>query len=359
MTLFPAGFLMKNFHTKATTGYCLLALLILLSCIRPAWAEELLVLTWEGYIDPELVTQFEEQTGANIRFIYYEDDDERDFILASTEGSGFDLIVFDETMSRPYSENGWLYPFNRDELPNLAHVRKPMSDSPLDKEITSVPYSWGSIGILYRKDKVSPAPDSWMNFFRPDEKLRNRILVINTASTTFRLALKALGYSIHSEDPEHVAQARKLLLEQRPYVRAYRNILFGEESEILAGEAWIAMAYSGDALTIMEGHPELEFIIPQEGTMLWTDSIAILNSSTHKSLAKQFINYMNTPEINAQNTEYIQYATPNKAAMSLLPEEFLNNPVINPTSSPKLEVDRIPSSTMMRDMIKYFMELNP
>ncbi|WP_246840892.1 spermidine/putrescine ABC transporter substrate-binding protein [Hahella sp. CCB-MM4] len=350
---------MLNSCTNRIISLGRLALLLLAIFTRPAWSEELLVLTWEDYIDPELVTQFEEQTNSNIRFLYYEDDDERDFILANTEGSGFDLIVFDETMSGPYSDHGWLLRYPRDELPNLKYVRMPLTDSPLEKEITSVPYSWGSIGILYRKDKIPSAPTSWMDFFRPEESLRNRILVINTASTTFRMALKALGYSIHSENPEHIAQARNLMLEQRPYVRAYRNILFGEDSEILAGEAWMAMAYNGDAMTIMENHPELNFVIPREGSILWTDSIAILNSSSHKPLAKRFIDFMNNPENNAQNAEYIQYATPNTAAMSILPKEFMDNPIINPPRSAGLEVDKIPSSDTMRDMIKYFMELNP
>ncbi|WP_157496678.1 polyamine ABC transporter substrate-binding protein [Hahella ganghwensis] len=332
---------------------------VLLLIFSFARAEELRILTWEDYIDPELVTRFEQENNTKVRFIYYEDDDERDFILANTDGSGFDIIVFDQTMTAPYTKNGWLHLFRREEVPNLVHVQMPMSNKPLPEELTSIPYSWGSIGLLYRKDKLTSPPESWMDFFRPDDYLRNRILVINTASTTFRLALKALGFSLLSEDPDHIAKARQLLREQRPFVRAYRNILFGEESELIAGKVWIAMAYNGDAMTVMEGRPELGFIFPKEGSMLWTDSIAILNKSSSKTLAKQFINYLNEPEINAQNAEYIQYATPNKAANELLPKEFLDNPTINPPQTDRFEVDRIPSSSMMRDMIKYFIQLNP
>ncbi len=350
-----------KYRMRSSLIYLSLALSCLLSVTGSVFATDLRILTWEDYIDPELVARFEEAEGIKVQFVFYEDDDERDLILANTDGAGFDLIIFDAAMTDPYSRHGWLQSLQRDQLPNLKYVYQPLTNTELPDVISTVPYSWGSIGLIYRRDKIHHEPTSWMDIFRPEEQLKGRILVINTAATTFRLAFKALGYSILTSNPEHLRQARELLLAQRSYVRDYRNPLFGEESEILKGDVWMAMIYNGDALTLMESDPNLSFVYPKEGSIVWTDAMAILKKSGNQDAAAKFINYMHDPEVNAQNAEYIQYATSNQAAENLLPEEFRHNAVIYPplSDASRFEIDQLPASRLMREMTTYFMELSP
>jgi spermidine/putrescine transport system substrate-binding protein len=219
-------------------------------------------------------------------------------------------------------------PLSQTDIPNLKHLYTPWDRAALPATVDSVPYFWGTIGIAYRQDLVKEPITSWKQVFEPDESLRNRLLVLNTAATTVGLALKSLGYSINSADPQALREVSLLLAKQRPYVRAYRNPMLGENSSLAKGDVHAAIAYNGDVLMLQELNKNIVYAQPSEGSALWLDDLVILKSSEHKTLAKAFINFINDPKINARNAQFVYYSTPNSAAEKLLPPEFLNNPAI-------------------------------
>jgi spermidine/putrescine transport system substrate-binding protein len=189
------------------------------------------------------------------------------------------------------------------------------------------------MGIAYRRDLVKTPPESWMYILKPGEDLRGKIGMIETSRDVLGMALKALGYSANSEQSSEIREAEQLLVAQKPYVKSYNYLALDEDSALVSGDVVAAMMYSGDALMVQEYHPEIDYVVPKEGGNLWVDYLTVLESSRNKPLAWEFLNFLNEPENAAQLAQYVYYATPNKAAEKLLPDDFLENPVVYPPAS--------------------------
>lgn len=311
----------------------------------------LVLLTWEDYIDPEIVAEFEQQNDASIRFVYYEDDDARDLIMANSNASGFDLVLVDETMQLPYKQQGWLSAIDTGSAPNLKYVEHYRGGPHLSGTVYAVPYFWGTVGILYYPDRFPKPIQSWKDYFQPSANLTSQLLALNTAQTMFGIALKALGYSANSDVDAELDEAAALLRRHRPYVSEYRNVLFDKSEPLLKGQLAAALVYNGDAVTLMEMNADLRFILPKEGSIYWYDSWVILSSSTQTELAEAFLDFINRPAINARNAEFVFYATSNTAAKKLLPKEHLSNSVIYPdaNTTEQLEIPKLlPLEVMKR-----------
>ncbi|MGD8644431.1 MAG: spermidine/putrescine ABC transporter substrate-binding protein, partial [Chromatiales bacterium] len=166
----------------------------------------------------------------------------------------------------------------------------------------------------------------------PQPALHGKIVMIEDPRELVGMALKALGHSINSENLTELAEAERLLQEQRPLVKSYSYVSLTERSALVTGEAAAAMVYNGDALMLQQYEPNIRFVVPPEGTGMWVDYLAVLSSSPRKALAARFIDFMNRPEIAARNAEYLYYATPNRAAERLLPSEFLADDRIYPNA---------------------------
>jgi spermidine/putrescine transport system substrate-binding protein len=291
---------------------------------------ELSILTWSEYIDPEIVEEFEAKHNVKIKFTYYETDDTRTDILLETDGLGYDLVLVNGAALSAYQKRGWLAAISKDIIPNIRHIDRrwieafPMADG------WGVPYFWGTLGIAYRSDLVDKPIHSWMDLFRPEKKLQGRIVMIKSSRDIIGAALQALGHSINSTDNQVLKQAEALLLEQKPHVSAYSYVDLHKDSVLVSGEVVAAMIYNGDAMMVREHNENIVYVVPSEGSNLWVDYWVLMRSSAEKELAMAFINFTNQPEIAARMAAYVHYATPNLAAESLLPAEFLRNPVIYP-----------------------------
>lgn len=321
------------------------------SNVLKAESRTLVLLTWEDYIDPEIVAEFEQQNSVKLSFVYYEDDDARDLIMANSNATGFDLVLVDEVMKQSYQQQGWLTAISADAYPNLKFVEHPGEKQGLSGQVYAVPYFWGTIGILYDPAQFPEPLTHWMDFFQPPENLKAKLLVLNTAQTTYGIALKALGYSVNSVSTSELDEATVLLKQQRPFVKEYRNVLFDESEPMLKGELAAALTYNGDASVLMGLNNKLIFVIPEGGSIFWYDSWGILSSSSQKTLAAKFIDFINQPEINARNAEYVSYATANIEAKKFLSQEHLSNPVSYPSASvmERLEVAKqLPLAVMKR-----------
>ncbi len=292
--------------------------------------KELVLLNWSEYMDPELVEKFEQQYNVNVREVYFESDDLRDEMLVETDGKGFDLVVVNGIMLDTYRKRNWLASATVEQIPNLKHVDAHWLDAFAGARSYAVPYFWGTMGIAYREDLIKTAPQGWMDLFRPAEEARGKIAMVESQRDALGMALKALGYSANSSDSVEINEATELLLAQRPHVKHYSYVVLDENSSLVSGDVVMAMVFSGDALMLQEHHEGIQYAVPREGSNIWSDFLVVLEGSGNKALAYAFIDFLNEPEHARQLAEFVYYATPNKAAEKLLPQEFLEDPVIYP-----------------------------
>jgi spermidine/putrescine transport system substrate-binding protein len=330
------------------TGLFLILILILLvfSPVMPAAdsGPVLRLLSWAEYIDPGLVKEFEQQQGVNIEIHYFESEDDRDHLLADRDGRGYDVLLLDDLHLYRHAHRGWIAALELADIPNIKYIdpqRLPYDDAGL---LYGVPYFWGTAGIAYRKDLVTEPPHSWRELLEPAPELRGRIAMIRSARSLISIALKAQGYSLNTSDTQLLEQAGALLLRQKPYVKTYTYVTSSQNSLLLSGAIWISYLFNGDALMLRGYSDNIAFVMPEEGSEIWVDYLAIASSSAQPERAAAFINYLNQPDIAARNAAYVNYATPNKAAEALMPEDYLNNPVIYPGPG------NLKRSELMRDL---------
>jgi len=178
-----------------------------------------------------------------------------------------------------------------------------------------------------------------------DPKYEKQILMLNSQRDSMAVALKKLGYSLNTRNTEELEAAKEALIAQKPLVLAY--VEDDVKDKMIAGEAALAVVWSGDAVYMKWENPDLEYVVPDEGSNLWFDAMVIPKTSTHQKEAEMFINFMCRPEIALKNTEYIGYSTPNMEAKKNLAEDILNDP----TSYPPEEV--IKKCEIFKDLGEY------
>lgn len=185
----------------------------------------------------------------------------------------------------------------------------------------SVPYCWGTVGILYNKTMVDEPIDSWSVLWDP--KYKDSILMQDSVRDAFGVTLKYLGYSLNSTDLDELNEAKNLLIRQKPLVQAY--VVDQVRDKMIGNEAAIGVIYSGEAIYTQKENPNLEYVIPKEGSNIWIDSWVIPKNAEHKENAEKFINFLCRPDIALKNFEYITYSTPNEAARELIEDESIRN----------------------------------
>lgn len=285
--------------------------------------EKLVVYNWGEYIDPEVLTMFEEETGIDIVYEEFETNE----ILYPKISSGaiaYDVICPSDYMIQRMIENDLLSEINFDNIPNLKNIGKQYLErsrqfDPENKY--SVPYCWGTVGILYNKMMVDELVDSWSILWDP--KYKDNILMQDSVRDAFGVTLKYLGYSLNSIDLDELTEAKNLLIEQKPLVQAY--VIDQVRDKMIGNEAALGVIYSGEAIYTQKENPNLEYVIPKEGSNIWIDSWVIPKNAEHKENAEKFINFLCRPDIALMNFEYITYSTPNEAARELIEDESIRN----------------------------------
>jgi spermidine/putrescine transport system substrate-binding protein len=323
---------MRRSATCLVASCCVaLASVLLPSVGSPEDGEELIVLTWVEYLAPALVAEFEQETGATIRFSYFGSDEHRDEILATNIGRDYDVVLVNGASVPTYVARGWLAALSPKSLPNLKHIDRRWRSAYAGTEEFAVPYFWGTLGIAYRKDLIPQGLSSWKEFYQPPESLRGRISTLKSRRDIVGMALKALGHSANSSDRDEIRAAGRLLAAQKPFVRLYGYIDVDEKSPLVTGEVWASMVYSGDAGQLRPHGMQIEYVVPEEGTNIWCDYFAVLQSSSRKELAAKFIDFMSRPDVASRNSIALKYASPNAAARARLPEADLADTIMNPT----------------------------
>lgn len=280
------------------------------------------VFNWGDYIDTELVERFQEETGMTVIYETF-DSNEAMFTKIEQGGTTYDIAVPSEYMIEKMKEEDLLIELDHEKLPNLQYIDERFLDLSFDEgNRYSVPYFWGTVGILYNPDMLPGKTfTSWNDLWDP--ALENEILLIDGAREVIGMALNSLGYSLNDTNRDHLGEALDKLNELTPNVKA----IVGDENKLLMAndEAAVALVWSGDARDVMWENEALDYVVPEEGSNLWFDNMVIPKTADNVEGAHQFINFMLDPEVAAQNTEYVSYSTPNEAALNYLPEEMVTD----------------------------------
>ena len=300
--------------------------------------EELYVYNWGDYIDDEVVAMFEEETGIKVTYDMFETNEEM-YPVIEAGAVTYDVVCPSDYMIQKMIENDMLAEINFENVPNISQINPEymeMSRSFDPENRYSVPYCWGTVGILYNTKRLEELgvepPKSWMDLWDP--ALKGEILMQDSVRDAFMVALKVLGYSMNTIEEKELQQAKDLLIQQKPLVQAY--VIDQVRDKMIGGEAAVGVIYSGEMLYIQEEVKNLgldyslEYVVPEEGTNLWLDSWVIPKNAQNKENAEKWINFLCRPDIALRNFEYITYSTPNQGAFDLLDPEIQENKAVFP-----------------------------
>lgn len=294
------------------------------ACSEPANENGVVyVYNWGEYIDPTVLDMFEEETGIKVIYDEYETN-EIMYPKVEAGGATYDVVCPSDYTIQKMIENDMLAEINFDNMPNVKNIGEQyfVQSQEFDPENKySVPYCWGTVGILYNKTMVSEPIDSWSVLW--DEQYENNILMQDSVRDAFMVALKLNGDSMNTVDEAELEAAKDLLIEQKPLVQAY--VVDQVRDKMIGEEAAIGVIYSGEAIYTQRENSNLEYVIPKEGTNVWIDSWCILKDAENKENAEKFIDFMCRPDIALLNFEYITYSTPNDAARELIEDEDIRN----------------------------------
>jgi spermidine/putrescine transport system substrate-binding protein len=298
---------------------------------RPAWAAEekkLNFYNWDTYIGETTLPDFQKETGIDVNMSLFATNDEL-FAKLRAGNPGFDVIVPGSEFVERMIQADMLEPLDHAKIPNIKNVAPAfINDAPYDPgRKYSMPYTWLVIGIGYRKSKVKEIPDSWKWLFDSDV-YKGRIAVMSDASELFRNCFKYLGHSINDKSPEVLKQAETLLIKQKPNIKSFHED--NGQDLLLSGEVDVVMEYNGDIAQVMIEDDDLDFVVPKEGAMKQSDTLAIPKGAPHPENALEFINFILNAKVGAEISETIKYPSPNAAAVALMPASYKDNPVIFP-----------------------------
>lgn len=307
----------------------LMAALLLISLFSVASAEEVVNLfNWYDYMDPAVLDLFTEETGIKVNCMYFTENEDMMIALRTSPGS-YDVVVPSDYCVERMIKEGLIQEINFENVPNFTYIREDLRNADYDPEGKfTVPFMWGTLGILFDTNKVSAEDaSSWKILW--DEQYADQIFMMLSLRDAMLIGLKLNGYSANSTDIKELNAAKNSLLEQKPLVKAY----YVDETKdaMIKGEAALAVVYSGDALYAMDGNEDLDYVVPVEGSNIWIDPLVIPADAKNKENAEKLINFLCRPEIAQMNCEYIFYSSPNQGAIDLMGEEYTENETINPS----------------------------
>ena len=285
---------------------------------------------WSEYIDPEVVRAFEKSNDCRVTVDLYED---AESMLAKVQGGGisqYDVVVPPDHIVPAMMKLKLLAPLRHENLPNLRNLDDKFLNPGYDPgNQFTVPYQWGTVGILARQPPGAKAlPHTWGLLFDPALQA-GPFLLIDSVRDMLGAALKYKGHSLNAVEPSQLKEARDLVLAAKKRSLGFEGSV-GAKNRVLARGAQVAIVYSGEGVRAMAEDKETVYFIPEEGSQIWIDNMAVLAQAPHRDLAEKFINFLLEPRMAAQTSNFTQYSTPNRAAMEFIRPQDLKNPVIYP-----------------------------
>jgi spermidine/putrescine transport system substrate-binding protein len=286
---------------------------------------------WDTYIGPTTLADFQESSGVPVNMSLFATNDEL-FARLRAGNPGFDVIVPSNEFVTRMSQAQMIQELNRELIPNFSNLLPEFQDAAFDPgRVYSMPYTWLVLGIGYRKSAMPNGmiPNSWRYLF-DSPVFSQRSALLSESADLIRLCAKYQGISLNNIPDSNLASIEQMLIRQKPHVKAFHD---DDGQDLLAsGEIDIVLEYNGDLAQLMsaEGGDDFDFVVPQEGTLINSDCLAIPTGAPHLEEAHAFINYLLDAEAGQKITEEIQYPTPNAAVAELMGDAYKNNPVIFP-----------------------------
>ena len=310
--------------------------LILLGAVLPAACAELNLYIWSEYIDPAIVSDFESQSGQHVNLSLYESSEE---MLAKIQYAGgesqYDVVVVANMMIPLMAQLELLQPLDHTQLPNLANLDSAFISPSYDPgNRYSAAYQWGTVGLMYNRGRLPQLDPSWSVLFEPARQVGSFIL-IDEMRDQLGTALIYLGHSANSVDAEQVKAAGHLVLAAKKsrHARGFAGGV-GGKNRVAAGVVDMAVVWNGDALRAIDEAEELDlaYMLPQEGSVLWADVMAIPGKAPNVHGAHQFVNFILDADVGARLSNHNRYATPNRAALPGIHAADRANPVLYPSA---------------------------
>lgn len=316
-------------NKKWLIALMVLIMVITAGCSGSSSQATLNVYNWGDYIDETVLDQFEKEY--NIKVIYDTYDRNEDmYIKLKKGGTNYDVCVPSDYMIEKMIKEDMLEEIDYANIPNYKYIMERFKGLPFDSDNKySVPYLWGTIGIIYNKNEVKQPVDSWSILWDP--QYEGKILMMDSPRDAFMVAQKKLGFSMNTAAEQEIEAAKNELIAQKPLVLAYVND--NVKDMMINEEAAMAVAWSGEAIFMMENNENLAYAVPKEGTNMWFDNIVIPKNAPHKKEAELFIDFMSRPDIALKNAVYIGYSTPNQGAYDMMEDEMKQSTVIYPEAA--------------------------
>lgn len=302
------------------------------SMVWSAEEKQLNVYNWDTYIGENTISEFTNKTGIKVQYDLFANNEEL-FAKLKEGNPGFDVIFPADYMVETMTAVDMLIPLDHSKIPNIKNIDPdPNFSNPAYSPGMkyAIPYMWGTIGIGYRKSKFKTPPTSWKPLLDSDE-FKGKIALLADQRSCIGIALKYLGYKLNSVNPKEIAEARDLLIKQKPNIKSFAED--NGQDLLLSGECDVVMEWNGDIVQIMSEDSDIDYVVPNEGGVVWIDNMCIPKGAPHPENAHAFINYIMDPKVNSDIANFIHFGTPNAAAREYVLPEDLKNPAIYPTSS--------------------------
>lgn len=317
-------------------GILLFALCLLLDGYQVSAAPEEMVLrvyNWGEYISNgdddslDVIAEFERRNpGVTVEYTTYATNEEM-YAKIVSGSANYDILIPSDYMIGKMIEEDMLAKLDYQNIPNFKKIDDEFKNLAFDPNNEySVPYTWGTVGIVYNKAKVDDPVESWDILW--DQKYIGQVLMFNNPRDSYGIAQKKLGLSQNTTDRSELDRCTEALIEQKLVIQSY--VMDEIFPKMTNGEAVLAPYYAGDAITMIHDNPDLDFVIPKEGSNKFVDAMVVPKTSKRKELAEKFINYMLEDDIAKANIEYIGYSTPMSSVKELLDEELRNSPISYP-----------------------------
>lgn len=282
---------------------------------------KLVIYNWGDYIDPDLLKDFTKETGVQVDYQTF-DSNESMYTKIKQGGTTYDIAIPSEYMISKMIDEHMLLELNRSKITGLEHIGKEFLNQSFDPgNKYSVPYFWGTLGIIYNTKLVKNPPREWSDLWKPE--YRDKIMLIDGAREGMGIGLQTLNYSLNSAKPEELRAAADKLYSLTPNIKA---IVADEiKGYMIQEEAAVAVSFSGEASEMLDGNKNLAYVVPSQGSNLWFDNIVIPKTAKNTEAAHQFISFMLRPKNARRNAEYVGYSTPNDSAKAMLDEETRND----------------------------------
>ena len=291
-----------------------------------AGKDKLVIYNWGDYIDPELLTEFTKETGIQVQYETF-DSNEAMYTKIKQGGTTYDITIPSEYMIDKMKKENLLVKLDHSKIKGLENIAPEFLNQSFDEgNAYSIPYFWGTLGIIYNTKLVKEEPKHWNDLWKSEYK--NDIMLIDGAREVMGIGLNSLGYSLNSKDEKQLQEAVDKLYTLTPNIKA----IVADEMKgyMIQNNAAIGVSFSGEASQMLDGNEDLRYVVPSEASNLWFDNMVIPKTVKNTEGAYQFINFMLRPENAYKNALYVGYATPNTEAKKLLPDDVKEDTAFYP-----------------------------